>query len=401
MKFNYQARTKTGKIQSGVIEASSREAAINLLRSYNLYVTVLEVVTPPFYARRIKFFERISKREIVAFSRQLATMFKSEVPLVEALQTLAKQTTNLGLKEKILNISEKVEGGSSLSKTFSNYPEIFSPFYINMVKSGEVSGKLSEIFSYLADYLEREYYFLGKIRGAMIYPIFIFVVFILIFTVIIYLVIPPLSQLFTESGGKIPTITKIVIGTSNFLRSKGWILILLLLFIIFFLYYYFKTKEGKKFFDKMILKIPILKTFLRKLYLTRLATNLSTLISGGLPITQALEITGEVVGNEVFKSIILETTDRVKKGEQMSAIFENHPKNIPPFFVQMTVVGEKTGSLDSVFLNIVDFYQKDIERALDNFIRLLEPVMIVILALMVAGLTASILLPLYQRFTFY
>jgi len=162
MKFNYQARTKTGEIQSGLIEAATREAAVDLLRSHHLFVTALEEVSPPFYAKRIKFLERIPKKEIVVFSRQMAIMFKSEIPLVEILNTLAKQIKNPLMREKVFEMVERVEGGTSLSKTFNLYPEIFSPFYVNMVRSGEVSGKLSEIFSYLADHLEREYDFNKK-----------------------------------------------------------------------------------------------------------------------------------------------------------------------------------------------------------------------------------------------
>ena len=172
MKFNYQARTKTGEIQSGVVEASSKEAAINVLKSYQLFVTAIEEIAVPFYAKKIKLFERISKKEIVTFSRQLAIMFKSEIPLIEILQTLAKQAENQALKEKIMGMVEKIEGGDPLSKTFSFYPQLFNPFYISMVKSGEASGKLSDVFLYLADHLEKEYNFNGKVRGALIIRFF-------------------------------------------------------------------------------------------------------------------------------------------------------------------------------------------------------------------------------------
>ena len=396
MKFNYQARTKAGEIQPGIVEASSREAAVNVLRSHGLYVTLLEEVSPPFYARKIKIFERIPRKEIVAFSRQLSIMFKSEIPLIEILNTLAKQTRNLSLREKILDMVDKVEGGTPLSKTFGFYPEIFSSFYINMVKSGEASGKLSGVFSYLADHLEREYHFYGKIRGALIYPVFILVVFVAVILAMIFFVMPQMNRLVSETGGELPTITKVLLGTSFFLRKWGWVLILTLLFLITAFFFYFRTKEGKEFFDKNLLKIPFLNNLLRKIYLSRLSLNLSTLISGGLPIVRALEITGEVVGNEVYKGIILETAERVKKGEQISAFLERHPKEITPLFIQMVVVGEKTGRLESALINVVDFYQKEVDRSLENFMRLLEPILIVIFGLLVGGLMAAVILPLYQ-----
>ena len=396
MKFNYQARTKTGEIQSGIVEASSREAAVNVLKIHGVYVTFLGEVSPPFYARKIKILERTSRKEIVAFSRQLSIMFKSEIPLIDTLNTLAKQTQNLSLREKILDMVEKVEGGTSLSKTFGSYPEIFSPFYINMVKAGEASGKLSEVFSYLADHLEREYHFYGKIRGALIYPVFILFVFMLVIGGMVFFVMPQMNQIISETGGELPAITKVLMGASFFLRKWGWVLILAILSLITAFFLYVRTKEGKEFFDKNLLKIPFLNNFLRKIYLSRISLNLSTLISGGLPIVQALGITGEVVGNEVYKAIILETAERVKRGEQISAFLERHPKEITPLFIQMIVVGEKTGRLEFALINVVDFYQKEVDRSLENFMRLLEPILIVVFGLLVGGLMAAVIMPLYQ-----
>jgi len=396
MKFNYQARSKTGEIQSGIVEASSREAAVNVLRSHDLYLTLLEEVSPPFYAKKIKIFDRVSRKEIVLFSRQLSIMFKSEIPLIEILSTLSKQTANLGLREKILNILDSVEGGSSLSKTFAAYPEIFSPFYVNMVKAGEVSGKLSDVFSYLADHLEREYHFYGKIRGALLYPVFVLFVFVAVILAMIFFVMPQMSRLIAETGGELPAVTKILLASSSFLRKWGWVLILVLLFLGVASFFYFKTKEGKSFLDKNTLKVPLLGNFLKKVYLSRVSLNLSTLISGGLPIVQALGITGEVVGNEVYKGIILETAEGVKRGEQISALLERYPKEITPLFIQMIVVGEKTGRLESSLINVVDFYQKETDRSLENFMRLLEPIMIIVFGLLVGGLMAAVIMPLYQ-----
>lgn len=396
MRFNYQARTKSGDIQSGTIEASTREAAFNLLKSYNLYLTALEEVAPPFYARKIRFFERISKKEIVVLSRQLAIMFKSEIPLIEILQTLAKQTGNPSLREKILDMIEKVEGGAPLSKTFGLYPKIFSPFYISMIKSGEASGKLSDVFVYLADHLEREHHLYGKIKGAMIYPAFILFVFLAILAAMVIFVIPQLSQLLTEAGGDLPAVTKIIIGTADFLRKWGLIFILVFVFLIISLFYYLKTEKGKRFLDKILLKIPFVSSFLKKIYLSRFAINLSTLISGGLPITHALEITAEIVGSEVYKGIILDTSEGVKKGQSISALLQRYPQAVTPIVIQMAAVGEKTGRLGSALTNIVDFYQKEIDRTLDNLVTILEPVLIVFFGLVVSGLMAGVVLPLYQ-----
>lgn len=397
MKFNYQARTKVGEIQTGVVEASNREGAFEVLKAHGLYVTVLEQAITPFYASKLKILERVSPKDIVIFSRQLAIMFKSKVPLTEIFQTLAQQTRNASFKEKILRLSEEVEGGTSLSEALSLFPKLFSKFYISMVKSGEASGKLTDIFLYLADYLEEDYEFKSKIRGAMIYPAFILIVFLGVLYLIVGFVIPSLSDFLTETQQELPWITKVVMALADFISTKGWILVLAAIAIGWGIYYFIKrTENGRKIYTETIMKIPFLNSFLKKLYLTRFAMNLTTLISGGIPIVQALEITGEVVGNETYKKIILKTRDEVRKGEKMSAVLRNYPDFISPIFYQMVVVGEKTGTLDSTLINVVDFYQSEIDREIDSFIKLLEPVIIIFFGFVVMGLVAAVLMPLYS-----
>ena len=397
MRFNYQARNKTGEIQTGIVEASSRETAFNVLKTHGLYVTVLEgTETVPFFAKKLKFFERVTKKDIVLFSRQASIMFKSNVPIVETFKAIAEQTRKSVFKEKILKLGEEIEGGTSLSKTLSIYPKLFSPFYINMVKSGEASGKLSDVFIYLADYLEREQNFRSKITGAMVYPIFVLIVFVAVVAIIMVYVIPQLTEVLEGTGQELPAITKVVVAMSNFLKEKWWLVLLIIFVLAIALFQFSRSKQGKKFFDWNLLRVPLLGSFLKKLYLARFALNLSTLISGGLPIAQALEITGEVVGNDRYKKIIFETMDKVKRGDPISSVLEQYPNLIFPLFYQMVTVGEKTGTLDSSLKNVVVFFQNDVDRGLDNFVRLLEPIFIVLLGGVVAGLMGAVLLPLYS-----
>ncbi len=397
MKFNYQARTKEGEVQVGIVEASSKEAALALLQKHEFYVTFLEEVeAKPFYARRIKIFERIPRKDVVIFARQLAIMFSSRVPLTEALETIAKQTSNPSFREKILKLSEEVEGGVALSQALAHYPGIFSPFFVSMARSGEASGKLSESLIYLANHLERELQLHSRIIGAIVYPAFILFMFLTIGTVMIFFVIPPLAQVLKESTAELPALTKIVLGTAEFLKVRGWIVILILVAFFVFIWRYPKTKEGKELFDRISLRIPLIGNLLRKIYLSRFSENLSTLISGGLPIAQALEITGEVVGNSVYKSIIFIARDDVRKGEAISAVLARYPIDIPPLVVQMTLVGERTGKLDDSLMNIVSFYQEEVTRALDNMTNLLEPILIVFLGVIVGGLVLSVFMPLYK-----
>ena len=396
MKLNYQARTKKGEIRSGQVEASSREAAASLLQKHGLYVTFLEEFVPPLYARRVKFFEKISQKDLVLFSRQLAIMFKSKVPLVESLSVLSLQTDNPDFKEKIMKLSEEVEGGTALSNALANFPEVFSSFYIAMIKSGEVSGKLTEVLNYLADHLEREYHLTAKTKGALLYPSLIVFVVLLVLLLMIFFVVPQLADVLTTEKEALPWITMFVINFSAFVRNWGWVmLIVFVLFTVAFLRYC-QTDKGQKFFDRGLVKLPLIGSFLKMVNVARFAENLSTLISGGLPIAQALETVGDIVSNTAYKEVIFKTRDEVRKGVPISSILSRHPDLFPPVFIQMVLVGEKTGTLDSTLMNIVEFYQKEIDRIIDNVLSVLEPVLILILGLVVAGLMLSILMPLYR-----
>lgn len=384
-------------MQTGIIEAFSREAALTLLQKHQLFVTFLETAeVKPILARKIKLFERISKKDIVTFSRQLSLLFKAKIPLIEALQTLAEQTKNPGFKEKILAISEEIEGGTPFSQALVRHPKLFSSFFVSMIKSGEASGTLSESLDYLAEHLEREYHLFSKIQGAMIYPALIVVVVIGVLLMMMFFVIPNMAKVLLETGQDLPLATKAVIGLSFFLRKWGWILILGFAGVLFFLFRYFKTIEGRKFRDRNLLYIPFINSFLKMIYLSRFAENLSTLISGGLPIVKALEITGEIVGNNVYQNIIAQTKEEVRKGEKMSSVLLRYPREFPPILTQMVTVGEKTGTLDKSLMNVVGFYQKEVDRSIDNLLSILEPVMVIVLGLIVAGLMGSILLPLYK-----
>lgn len=395
MKFNYQARTEKGEIQRGQIETSSQKAAAVLLQKHGLYVTFLEEVALPVYARRIKIFGKISKKDIVLFSRQLSIMFKSKISLVESLAVLGSQNKNSDFKEKILKISEEIKGGTPFSKTLSHYPKIFSSFYVAMIKSGETSGKLSEALNYLAEHLEREYHLAAKTKGALIYPALIIFVVLAVLILMILFVIPQLKIALEGSGQALPATTEFVIGLSDLLKKWGWLVILGTVSLIISLFKYYSTKEGKKFFDKIFLKLPIIGGLLKMIYVSRFAENLSTLISGGLPIVKSLEIVADVIDNDSYKEVIFQTRDRVRKGEPISSILALSPELFPPVFVQMTLVGERTGTLDTTLMNVVNFYRKEVDGAIDNLLSLLEPALIIFLGLVVGGLMLSVLMPLY------
>jgi type IV pilus assembly protein PilC len=396
MKFLYQARTKEGDVKSGTIEASSREVAFSLLQKLGYYVTYLEEEKPPIYAKELKIFQRISLRDLFIFSRQFSIMLNSKVPIVESLMTIATQTKNPELKEIISEIAEEVEAGSSLSKALLKYPKVFSPFYVAMVKAGEVSGKLSQTLNFLANHLEREYNVKGKIRGAMTYPVLVLVVFFVIFGIMIFSILPSFENILKEREVEVPFITKIILSFSKILREKFFIIALVLGAIIILIFYYLKTEEGKRFFDKISLKIPFFGEISKQSILSRFAQNLSTLTSAGLTLTEALEIVEEIVGNAEYKNAVSKIKEGVKKGETISSITTLYPELFPPLFTQLVLVGEKTGTLSNALSAISNFYQSETEKAIENFLRILEPLLIIILGVLVGGLMLSVLLPLYR-----
>jgi len=400
MKFNYQARSKEGEIQVGVVEASSKETALSLLQKHGFYVTYLEEGKAPFYAKRIKLFRRIAPRDLVLFSRQLSMMFNAKIPLLESLRVLAGQSENMELQEKVLELAKDIEGGSAFSQALSRHPKLFSVFYTSMVKAGEASGKLSDSLSYLADYLEREYNLSSKIKGALIYPSLIFGLVFFVIALMINTVIPQLKLVIEESGLEIPPVTQNVIAASEFLRQYGLIVILVFFAFLILTFRYYKTESGKKLFDKVFLKLPLFGPLLKTIYLSRLGESLSTLISGGLMIAQALDLTADIIGSTTYHKVIIAARDEVRKGVPLSSVFAVYPDIFPSVFVQMTLVGEKTGSLDRSLINISGFYQKEVERGIDNMLSILEPLIIIVLGGMVAGLMLSVLMPLYQMMAF-
>jgi len=396
MKYFYQARTKEGKVETGTVEASSKEAAALLLQKYNIFVTSLKEQTPLILrTENISFLNKVSKKDLAIFSRQLAVMMQSQVPVTQSLKSLAAQIKNKGFNDKVLKISQLIEEGNSLSDAFGMFPEVFNVFYISLVKTGEASGKISESLYYLSDHLEREYDIAAKIKSALVYPVFVIVVLFAVIVMIIFFVMPRLVDLLEQTTVKPPTFTKIMIGLYSFLANYGWIVIVGFFLLVLFIGYYFTTKDGKKRYDVLSLKVPFLGDFLKKIFLIRFAENISTLIGAGLSINNALRITKDTLDSDVYKKIITETEERVSEGEKISSVLVKYPDYAPPFVVQMIQVGEETGHLDKNLMEIVNFYQKEVQRALDTFTALLEPILIIFLGVIVALLAISVLEPLY------
>lgn len=398
MKFSYKARTRQGDIKKGVINASDRRVALDMLEKYGLYVTALREVRGGITLNlNFSFLNPVGKKDVVMFTRQLGVMLKSAIPPVKALKSQVAQTRNSVFREKILQMAEGIETGSSLSQVFAMHPAIFDPFFVSIIKSGEATGKVADSLGYLADHLERDYNLQQKIKGAMIYPAFIIVVFIGAFFLVMFFIVPKLTEILKSSTEKLPISTRMMMGLSGFVRKGGWVVLLLVFLVLIVAPFFLKRlKKTKDFYDQFILYTPVFGKFFKRVYLVQFAENLSVLITAGLPITQALSITRNIVSNNVYKKILSETESRVAKGEKISAVLEAHPKQVFPFVMQMVATGEETGRLESVLSDVVNFYRAEIDRTSQNLTTLLEPFLILSLGIGIAVLAISIFVPLFK-----
>ena len=395
--FEYKARTREGEIRSGIIETSSREAALDTLQQANLIIVSLAEQARPFRLNfNLPFLGGgVSQKDVVVFSRQLATLFEARIPVVESLKTLIGENKKPVFREAIAQILDDVAGGLSISQSFGKHPNIFSSFYTNLVRSGEESGKLQEVFTYLADYLERSYYLTTKARNATIYPAFVFIAFLGVIVVMLVVVVPRLVSIFEETGTPVPFYTQIVILLSILLRKWGLGLVVVFIVGSIFIWRWASTEKGKHIFHRLQLYVPIVGGLYKKLYMARLTDNLKTLISSGIPILRALSISGDIVGNVVYKRAVLTAIESVKAGGTISSAFEKTPE-IPGLVTQMIRIGETSGRLDFILGSIAKFYQQEVNSMIENLVALIEPALIIFLGIGVGILVASIMVPLYN-----
>jgi type IV pilus assembly protein PilC len=398
MLFNYEAVDDTGAKKVGSIDAINVDVAISSLQRRGLVLAGIREAnaSTSLLSRNISFFERVSTKDVVILSRQLSTLFEAQVSALRVFRLLGAETENHVLQQKLTTIADDLQSGSSISAALSKHPKVFSEFYVNMVKAGEESGKLDETFQYLADYLDRTYELTSKVRGALIYPAFVIVTFITVMILMFTVVIPKISGILTESGAKIPIYTTIILGISNFLVSYGFILLAILIVAGFFLVRFVRTPLGRIAYDRFKLQIPYISSLYRKLYLSRFADNMNTMLISGIPIVRALELTSSVINNKVYEQIMEDAVNSVKGGKTLSESLSNHPHEIPGILVQMTKVGEETGEVGSILKTLAHFYSREVSTAVDSLVSLIEPAMIVLLGGGVAVLLASVLVPIYN-----
>jgi len=340
-------------------------------------------------------FQSVSYKDIVILSRQIATLFQAQVSPLRIFRLLSAEVENPLLQKAMNQIVEDLQAGSSISRALAAHPDIFSTFYVNLVRSGEESGSLEKTFDYLADYLDRQYEIISKARNALVYPAFVVAIFIIVMGLMLTMVIPSVAQILTDSGQELPIYTRIVIGLSNFLVDYIGIILVVLAAGGVGLWRFSKTEVGERTIDEFVISIPYLGDLQRKLLLTRICDNMATMLGSGISIVQALEVTADVVDNAVYKEIIQASLVEVKGGRSFADSISEYPE-IPGVLSQMAKVGEETGSLGTILTTLSNFYRREVNNAVDTLIGLIEPAMIVCLGIGVGVLLASVLLPIYN-----
>lgn len=396
MLFTYRALDTDGREREGTIEALSMDVAVSTLQRRNLIVSSIAPSTPKNpLGIPSSFLKHVSNKEIVILSRQIATLFEAQVSALRVFRLLAAEVDNKYLAEILTQVADDLQGGSPISKALSRHPKIFAPFYVNMVRSGEESGKLSETFGYLADYLDRSYEVVTKAQNALIYPAFVIGVFFVVMALMLTLVIPKISAILVDSGQKIPIYTRIVIGLSNFIIHYGIFILIALIIGGYFVYRSSQNPAGRLMLDSIKLDIPYIGALYQKLYLSRISDNFSTMLVSGVPVVEAVDITANVVDSAIYESILRQVSEDVKGGAAISDALARHTE-IPGIMSAMVRVGEETGELGKILATLAKFYQREVSTAVDTLVDLIEPFMIVMLGLGVGILLASVLIPIYN-----
>lgn len=399
MQFNYEARTQGGDIQTGAVESSDEKSAIEFLQRHSLIVITIkstETSTASIIEKYLSFLHKIKKKDLAVFSRQMSILIEAKVSLVQALRAIVDQSEDKVFKDRIYDIAASVEAGMTFSAALSRYPDYFSPFYINLIKSGEASGDLEGMLIYLAGHLEKEAELDSKVKGAMMYPAVILLVFAIVGVVFMVYIVPKITAMFAESGRELPLLTKLLIGFSNALINYGLILLIILIIIAWAVRYWIKYQNGNETLDALKIRLPVFGGLLRKIYITQFAENLSTLIVGGISMIDALHISANVIENTTYRKMIILAADKVKTGETISSVFRQRPDLIPPMVVTMIRIGEKTGKLDTVLKKVAYFYGREVDEVVSNISSLIEPIIILVLGISAAILVAAILLPIYD-----
>ncbi|HTE57228.1 MAG TPA: type II secretion system F family protein [Verrucomicrobiae bacterium] len=394
MKFTYTAVTKDGKTVHGTLDAVDRQGVVSSLTKQGAKPVAIKA--EGVHGSKKHRGKKVKSKDLVIFTRQLSTMISAGVPLTRAMYTLQMQTDNKYFKEVIGTMMKDIEGGLAMGDAFDKYPNVFSDVYVNMVKAGEAGGILDEILKRLASQVEQDSSMRKKIKSAMAYPVVIFGITILAFFGIMIFVIPKLGKIIKDLGGedaKLPVYTEMMLNFSTFLQKNAIPLLAVSIIGVYLLRRYIRTPKGKYQFHALLLRLPIIKTVVIKIAIARFARTFASLMSAGVAVLDALEVTGGAIGNKVIERELQEAAKAVKNGKQLSEPL-SQSKHFPPIVSQMLAIGEETGQIDTILIKVADFYEEEVETTIDGLSSLIEPLMIVVLGGMVGLIAASVMGPI-------
>ncbi len=420
-KFNYIAMDGAGKEVKGSIDASTQAQAIAQIRAQNLFPTAIgvadgkkqgsapapkssggakksaaqmEIKLPAFLRPKVK------QKDLTVFTRQLATLMDAGLPLLRALNVLGRQTKNATLKEALENMSNSVESGNTFSDSLANHPKIFDNLYINMVKAGEAGGVTELVLTRLSEFMEKAEKIKNKVKSAMIYPTVILVAALGITGFLLLTVIPKFEEIFVDllEGKALPKITQIVIAASNLLKNYFVLVAIGIVVVVIAIKLWAKTKTGSLICDRVKVALPVFGTLIKRTCVSRMTRTLGTLLSSGVPLLQALAIVRDTSGNAIFVTALQKVHDGVKEGESMAGLMEQ-TKVFPPMVVSMIDVGEETGAIADMLTRIADTYEDEVDNAVAGLTSILEPMMIMMLAVIVGTIVIAMFLPLVSIIT--
>jgi len=393
--FTYVGKSKRGRVLKGELEAADERIARIQLKRKNIEVTKLKQ-KPKDIFENISFMQpKITKKDLVIFTRQFSTMIDAGLPLVQGLNILSEQMENKTFKTMLKQVTRDVEGGSTLADALNKHPKVFDALYVNLVAAGEVGGILDTILQRLAEYIEKAEKLKSKVKGALVYPVAVLIIGVLVMAVIMVFVIPVFQEMFSSMGKGLPALTQLVINISNFTKSNIHFMIGGLIALIWGFRRYRRTSSGKRVIDIGLLKMPIFGELIRKVAVARFTRTLGTMVSSGVPILDALEITAKTSGNAVVEEVIFEARTSIAEGQTIADPL-SESDIFPGMVTQMISVGESTGALDSMLEKIANFYDDEVDAAVSALTALMEPLMMMLLAGALGPIIIAMYLPIFQ-----
>jgi general secretion pathway protein F len=399
--YEYTAFDQKGKSRKGIIEADNEAGARNKLRASGKYpIELKENLSQSTKKGRTGLgsplvFERVKSMEIHIFTRQLATLLGAGIPLVSALSSLLEQTANPALKKVLAQIKDAVNEGNTLTNSLAKHPKLFSNIYINMVRAGEASGSLDIVLEKLADFGEKQRILQGRIKAALIYPVFMAVIGSAILFILITYIVPNITKVFADMERTLPLPTRLLISLSNFLRGYWWLLLLFLVAAFYTLRLFIQSARGRQIWDLLKLRMPIIGAVNQKIILARFGSTMASLLGSSVPLVTSMQIVQSIVNNSLIAEVIEEAIEHIRKGKSMASALGSSPW-FPPIFVQMISVGEQSGNLEPMLTKVSDAYEREVDMAIMGMTSLIEPIMIAGMGAAVGFVVLSILLPIFE-----